>query len=289
MRQKTLATDFETWKLNDAEYFWSEVIKTKSTDLSLALTETSLIRIAAPLADDTCKEDGKQNQCSCWRGDQMATQILPQRWVSLLEQLSSCPPSFFSHCWDILFVIYRWGKRKFDRPLAIKVTSSNWAGTGTGNPIRWRGGFAHRISHSTKEGSKILRWCPFSRRVWNHAVFLSDEQLYTTITESIMHFLSTVRKPHFTMKTTKELYTSDKDQVLYNEAAVWFRSMLGRDTESAIRNLQNIRFREPWVVGVYTTLSNGCFYNLRRKIRNRVLSDLPSLLPFNNSARPPIR
>ncbi|KAF8933192.1 hypothetical protein BGZ47_010996, partial [Haplosporangium gracile] len=43
---------------------------------------------------------------------------------------------------------------------------------------------------------------------------------------------------------------SDEDQALYNEAAAWFKSMIGRDTESSIRKLQNTRFREPWVHGL---------------------------------------
>ncbi|KAF9117024.1 hypothetical protein BGX30_005736, partial [Mortierella sp. GBA39] len=40
---------------------------------------------------------------------------------------------------------------------------------------------------------------------------------------------------------------SDEDQALYNEAAGWFKSKIGRDTESAIRKLRVERFREPWV------------------------------------------
>ncbi|KAK3831494.1 MAG: hypothetical protein J3R72DRAFT_478560 [Linnemannia gamsii] len=39
---------------------------------------------------------------------------------------------------------------------------------------------------------------------------------------------------------------SDKDQDLYNEAAKWFRSKMGRDTESVIQNLRDDRFWEPW-------------------------------------------
>lgn len=40
---------------------------------------------------------------------------------------------------------------------------------------------------------------------------------------------------------------SDRDQDLYNEAAKWFKSKMGRDTESVIQNLRDDRFREPWV------------------------------------------
>ncbi|GJJ73451.1 hypothetical protein EMPS_05809 [Entomortierella parvispora] len=40
---------------------------------------------------------------------------------------------------------------------------------------------------------------------------------------------------------------NDEDQVLYNEAAKWFKSKLGRDTESTIRKVRDERFREPWV------------------------------------------
>ncbi|KAG0011079.1 hypothetical protein BGZ82_003175, partial [Podila clonocystis] len=40
---------------------------------------------------------------------------------------------------------------------------------------------------------------------------------------------------------------SDKDQDLYNEAAKWFRSKMGRDMESVIQNLRDDRFWEPWV------------------------------------------
>ncbi|KAF9536308.1 hypothetical protein EC957_011624 [Mortierella hygrophila] len=46
---------------------------------------------------------------------------------------------------------------------------------------------------------------------------------------------------------TSNFTLSDADQALYNEAAAWFKSMIGRETESAIRKLQNTRFREPWV------------------------------------------
>ncbi|KAG0271206.1 hypothetical protein BGZ95_000989 [Linnemannia exigua] len=46
---------------------------------------------------------------------------------------------------------------------------------------------------------------------------------------------------------TSSFTLSDEDQALYNEAATWFKSMIGRDTESAIRKLREERFREPWV------------------------------------------
>ncbi|KAF9900914.1 hypothetical protein EC991_006746 [Linnemannia zychae] len=46
---------------------------------------------------------------------------------------------------------------------------------------------------------------------------------------------------------TSSFTLSDEDQALYNEAAAWFKSMIGRDTESAIRKLREERFREPWV------------------------------------------
>ncbi|KAG0048575.1 hypothetical protein BGZ83_006459 [Gryganskiella cystojenkinii] len=46
---------------------------------------------------------------------------------------------------------------------------------------------------------------------------------------------------------TSKFRLSDEDQALYDKAAVWFKSMLGRDTDSAIQKLQNTRFHEPWV------------------------------------------
>ncbi|KAF8925337.1 hypothetical protein BGZ47_003353 [Haplosporangium gracile] len=46
---------------------------------------------------------------------------------------------------------------------------------------------------------------------------------------------------------TSSFTLSDEDQALYNEAATWFKLMIGRDTESAIRKLREDRFREPWV------------------------------------------
>ncbi|KAG0001829.1 hypothetical protein BGZ79_004086 [Entomortierella chlamydospora] len=46
---------------------------------------------------------------------------------------------------------------------------------------------------------------------------------------------------------TSSFKLSAEDQALYNEAASWFKSMIGRDTESAIRKLREERFREPWV------------------------------------------
>ncbi|KAG0334139.1 hypothetical protein BG004_000541 [Podila humilis] len=40
---------------------------------------------------------------------------------------------------------------------------------------------------------------------------------------------------------------SETDQALYNEAANWFKSKIGRDTESTIQNLRDDRFREHWI------------------------------------------
>ncbi|KAF9350117.1 hypothetical protein BGX34_001411 [Mortierella sp. NVP85] len=49
----------------------------------------------------------------------------------------------------------------------------------------------------------------------------------------------TVSESNFTL--------SGADQALYNEAAAWFKSMIGRDAETTIQRLRNNRFREPWV------------------------------------------
>ncbi|KAG9064563.1 hypothetical protein KI688_002821 [Linnemannia hyalina] len=55
-RQTTLAAEFKRWKIDKAQYFWAEVMRSKTTVLSLTRTETSLIQYAAPLANNTIKE-----------------------------------------------------------------------------------------------------------------------------------------------------------------------------------------------------------------------------------------
>ncbi|GJJ79271.1 hypothetical protein EMPS_11632 [Entomortierella parvispora] len=55
-RQTVLAADFERWKIEKSQQFWAEVLKSKTTVLSLSLTETSLIRNATPLANNTIEE-----------------------------------------------------------------------------------------------------------------------------------------------------------------------------------------------------------------------------------------
>ncbi|KAK3812539.1 MAG: hypothetical protein J3R72DRAFT_68580 [Linnemannia gamsii] len=59
-RQITLAAEFERWKIDKAQYFWAEVMRSKTTVLALTRTETSLIQYAAPLANNTIKESSKR-------------------------------------------------------------------------------------------------------------------------------------------------------------------------------------------------------------------------------------
>jgi len=59
-RQTVLAADFERWKIEKSQQFWAEVLRSKTTVLSLSLTETSLIRNAAPLANNTIEESSRR-------------------------------------------------------------------------------------------------------------------------------------------------------------------------------------------------------------------------------------
>ncbi|KAF9545153.1 hypothetical protein EC957_011223 [Mortierella hygrophila] len=58
-RQTTLVAEFKRWKIDKAQYFWAEVMRSKTTVLSLTRTETSLIQYAAPLASNTIKESSR--------------------------------------------------------------------------------------------------------------------------------------------------------------------------------------------------------------------------------------
>ncbi|KAF8926343.1 hypothetical protein BGZ47_002800 [Haplosporangium gracile] len=58
-RQTTLAAEFERWKIDKAQHFWAEVMRSKTTVLALTRTETSLIKYAAPLANNTIKGSSK--------------------------------------------------------------------------------------------------------------------------------------------------------------------------------------------------------------------------------------
>jgi len=59
-RQTTLAAEFERWKIDKVQYFWAEVIRSKTTVLALTRTETSLIQYSAPLANNTIRESSKR-------------------------------------------------------------------------------------------------------------------------------------------------------------------------------------------------------------------------------------
>ena len=56
----TLAAEFERWKIDKVQYFWAEVIRSKTTVLALTRTETSLIQYSAPLANNTIRESSKR-------------------------------------------------------------------------------------------------------------------------------------------------------------------------------------------------------------------------------------
>ncbi|KAF9426889.1 hypothetical protein BGZ76_002557 [Entomortierella beljakovae] len=59
-QKRILKKAFDTWKLNYADQFWSSVIKSKTADLSLESTETSLIQNVTPLANKTVQQSAKR-------------------------------------------------------------------------------------------------------------------------------------------------------------------------------------------------------------------------------------
>ncbi|KAG0288074.1 hypothetical protein BGZ97_006913, partial [Linnemannia gamsii] len=52
---------------------------------------------------------------------------------------------------------------------------------------------------------------------------------------------------HHNTDSTSTFSLSHEDQDLYNAASEWFRTKVGRDTETAIQNVRKDQFREPWV------------------------------------------
>ncbi|KAF9949846.1 hypothetical protein BGZ72_008376, partial [Mortierella alpina] len=58
--KRILKRAFDTWKLNEADQFWSSIIKSKTARLSLESTETSLIENSTALAHSTLQQSAKR-------------------------------------------------------------------------------------------------------------------------------------------------------------------------------------------------------------------------------------
>ncbi|KAF9964776.1 hypothetical protein BGZ70_005965, partial [Mortierella alpina] len=76
-RQKTLAAEFERWKVGKSQHCWIEAQRLQTAVSALARTETSLIENAAPLADNTIQKSSQRTMKERSGGCPQADQEIP--------------------------------------------------------------------------------------------------------------------------------------------------------------------------------------------------------------------